>query len=74
MNANGNRETQIHAFVLTVFRQVPLAGGNDGTENGATAELYPCHRHLVQDRQIELSRRSFESERGQLQQTKKGEL
>jgi len=40
MNANGKRETQIHAFALTVFRQVLVVGGNDGAENGATAELY----------------------------------
>jgi hypothetical protein len=40
MNANGKRETQIHAFVLTVFRQVPVAADHDGTESDATTEPY----------------------------------
>jgi hypothetical protein len=40
MDANGTRETQIHAFVLTVIRQVLETGGNDGTESDATTEPY----------------------------------
>jgi len=37
MDANGIEKTQIHAFVLTMFRQVVAT---DGTESHATTEPY----------------------------------